>query len=198
MNASSIWNTVQVLFVSTGAAIGYFIGGFDGMIRVLLAFVVLDYITALAVAVKEKRLSSDVGFWGIFKKILIFAVIALANLIDNEIVYTGDMLRTATVFFYLANEGLSVLENCAALGLLIPEGMRIALLKIRNNKKEENHISETESNTVVMHVESDQIEDIARLKQIFDILPTDPPVISDTIEYMREELTDGRGADDFQ
>jgi len=137
------------------------------MLRVLLAFVVLDYITAIALAVKEKRLSSDVGFWGICKKILIFAIIALANLIDNEIVYTGDMLRTAVVFFYLTNEGLSVLENCAALGLLIPEGIRVALLKIRNNNYNIEKASVQSAYTDAMS------------------------------QTMYNELNDGRGADDI-
>ena len=99
--------SAQLAIASVGAVFGYYIGGFDGFIRVLLAFVVLDYLSALALAIKEHRLSSDIGFTGIFKKILIFAVVAVANLIENEIIYTGDMLRNAVVFFYLSNEGLS-------------------------------------------------------------------------------------------
>ena len=128
---------MQLFFVSAGAVFGYCVGGFDGFIRALVVFAVLDYVTALALAVKEKRLSSEVGFLGIFKKMLIFALVAVANMIDNEMVSTGDMLRNAVVFFYLSNEGLSVLENCAALGLHIPDRIRMALLKIRNNKEEQ-------------------------------------------------------------
>ena len=130
------WSTIQLFFVSIGAAVGYYVGGFDGFLRTLVAFVVLDYITALALAIKEKKLSSDVGFFGIFRKILIFAMVAVANLIDNEIVGTGDMLRNAVVFFYLSNEGLSLLENCAALGLHIPEKIRDVLINLRSSKDE--------------------------------------------------------------
>ena len=126
------WSTIQLFFVSIGAAVGYYVGGFDGFLRALVAFVVLDYITALALAVKEKKLSSDVGFFGIFRKVLIFAMVAVANIIDYEIVGTGDMLRNAVVFFYLANEGLSLLENCAGLGLRIPEKIRDTLLNLRD------------------------------------------------------------------
>ena len=132
------WPSVQLFLTSAGAALGYFVGGFDGFLRVLVVFVILDYITAIALAFKEKRLSSNIGFWGIFKKIFIFAVIAVSNLIDNELIYTGDMLRNAVVFFYLSNEGLSMLENCAKLELPIPDGIRTALLKIRKNKSESN------------------------------------------------------------
>ena len=196
-NSGLIWPSIQVFCISTGAVIGYYVGGFDEFLRVLLAFVVLDYLTALALAAKERRLSSDVGFWGIIKKFLIFAVVALANLIDNEIVYTGDMLRTAVVFFYLANEGLSILENCAGLGLLIPEPVRVAMLKIKNNK------GGAADTTAVLTVSVDQIEDIQKLVQIFNnpvsdfdaepvFMPDDNSVMT---KPMFEELTDGGDAD---
>jgi len=171
-----------MLFVSAGAAIGYYIGGFDGFLRVLVAFTVLDYITALALAIKEKKLSSDVGFFGIFKKVLIFAMVAVANLIDIEIASTGDLLRNAIVFFYLSNEGLSLLENCAALGLHIPETIRVTLLKIRNNKEENNVVAVVPATEAVLISKSDA-----------------PPVIISSdgavmTKAMYEELTDGRCA----
>ena len=194
MNSGLVWPSVEVFFVSAGAAVGYFVGGFDGFLRVLLAFVILDYFTALALAIKQKRLSSDVGFWGIFKKILVFAVVALANLIDNEIGYTGDMLRTAVVFFYLANEGLSVLEHCAALGLLIPEGVRVALLKIRENK-------DKNGSAAVLEIKMDQVEDVYKLAQILkpgqELEAVAVPVTKGgavLTNAMLDELTDGRCA----
>ena len=116
----------------------------------------------LALAYRNRSLSSDIGFIGIFKKTLIFAVVMVVNLIDREIVYTGDLLRNAVVFFYLSNEGISLLENCAALGLHIPERIRIALLNIRNNKYDNN---------VYLEVPADQIEEVHKLKRIFE----DPP-----------------------
>jgi len=181
----SFFNATQLYAASAGAVIGYYVGGFDGFLRVLLMFVILDYGTALALAVKERRLSSEVGFWGIFKKILIFTVIALANLIDTEIVHTGDMLRTAAVFFYLANEGLSVLEHCTALGLHVPDSIRVTLSKFRNNNDKEKGIT-IEAVQPVIITGSEQI---TGSEPVF--VPPDGAVMTGS---MVDELTDGRCA----
>ena len=175
------WLSVQLFIASAGALFGYYVGGFDGFLRTLIAFVIIDYITALALAFKDKTLSSDIGFIGIFKKILIFALVMVANLIDNEIVYTGDMLRNAVVFFYLSNEGLSLLENCAALGMHIPEKIRIALLNFRNNKHD---------NYVYLEVPADHIDEVYKLKKVFE----EPP--GGLSNAMYDELTNGRCAAD--
>ena len=182
MSYSGTWLSIQLFFASAGAVFGYYVGGFDGFIRVLVAFVIIDYIAALALAFKKHDLSSDVGFQGIFKKIMIFAVVVVANLIENEIIYTGDMLRNAVVFFYLSNEGLSVLEKCAALELPISEGFRMALLNLRNNKHE---------NTIHLEIPADQIDEVYKLKQVFE----DPP--ANITNPMIDELSDGRGEDDI-
>jgi len=93
----------------------------------LVAFVVIDYITGIMVAVLEKRLSSEVGFRGIFKKVLIFSLVAVGHIIDSKLIQNGSAIRTAVIFFYLSNEGISILENTAKIGLPIPEKLRAVL-----------------------------------------------------------------------
>ena len=111
------WNTMQFIFTVLGGWLGYFLGGCDGLLIALVAFVSIDYVTGVMCAISDKDLSSRVGFKGICRKILIFALVGVANLIDVQIIQTGSILRTAVVFFYLSNEGVSLLENAAHLGL---------------------------------------------------------------------------------
>ena len=118
------WTTIQVVFAGIGGWLGWFLGGCDGLLYALLAFVVIDYITGIMVAVLEKRLSSEVGFRGIFKKVLIFSLVAVGHIIDSKLIQNGGAIRTAVIFFYLSNEGISILENTAKIGLPIPEKLR--------------------------------------------------------------------------
>jgi len=117
-------NTFQIIIAAVGGYIGYFLGGWDGFLYALVAFVVIDYITGIMVAVLEKRLSSEVGFRGIFKKVLIFSLVAVGHIIDSKLIQNGGAIRTAVIFFYLSNEGISILENTAIIGLPIPEKLR--------------------------------------------------------------------------
>lgn len=119
-----IINTFQIIIAAVGGYIGYFLGGWDCFLYALLAFVVIDYITGIMVAVLEKRLSSEVGFRGIFKKVLIFSLVAVGHIIDSKLIQNGGAIRTAVIFFYLSNEGISILENTAKIGLPIPEKLR--------------------------------------------------------------------------
>ena len=119
-----IINTIQIIIAAVGGYIGYFLGGWDGFLYALVAFVVIDYITGIMVAVLEKRLSSEVGFRGIFKKVLIFSLVAVGHIIDSKLIQNGGAIRTAVIFFYLSNEGISILENTAKIGLPIPEKLR--------------------------------------------------------------------------
>ena len=112
-----ITNTIQIIIAAVGGYIGYFLGGWDGFLYALVAFVVIDYITGIMVAVLEKRLSSEVGFRGIFKKVLIFSLVAVGHIIDSKLIQNGGAIRTAVIFFYLSNEGISILENTAKIGL---------------------------------------------------------------------------------
>ena len=107
----SIWAKIQLAITVLGGALGYFLGGLDGLLIALIVFVVLDYITGVMVAIIDKTLSSEVGFKGIFRKIIIFCLVGVAHIVDANISGTGSGLRTAIIFFYLSNEGLSILEN---------------------------------------------------------------------------------------
>jgi len=126
------WSVFQLIFSAVGGWLGWFLGGVDGLIYALIGFVVADYITGLMCAIIDKKLSSEVGFKGICKKILIFAYVGLANILDVQIIKTGSVLRTATIFFYISNEGLSLLENSAYLGLPVPDKIKEVLQQLHN------------------------------------------------------------------
>ncbi|MCC9969863.1 phage holin family protein [Streptococcus agalactiae] len=132
-----LWNMCQLAFTAVGGWLGYFLGGCDGLIIALVLFVVIDYITGVMYAVVDRKLSSAVGFKGIFRKMLIFMLVGIANIIDVQVIKSGSVLRTAVVFFYLSNEGLSLIENSVHLGLPIPEKLKAVLKQL--NDKEENH-----------------------------------------------------------
>ena len=118
------WNMIQVVFTMLGGWIGYFVGGCDGLLYALLAFVVIDYITGMMCAIADRKLSSEVGFKGICRKVLIFLLVGIANVLDVNVIGTGSVLRTAVIFFYISNEGVSLLENAAHLGLPVPDKMK--------------------------------------------------------------------------
>lgn len=133
------WNVIQAAFTAVGGWLGYFLGGCDGLLYALLAFVVLDYITGVMCAVSDKKLSSAVGFKGICRKVLIFSLVGIGNLLDTQVFGETGVLRTAIIFFYLSNEGLSLVENAAYLGLPIPEKLKKVLEQLhdRSEKEEE-------------------------------------------------------------
>ncbi|HGA0259817.1 TPA: holin family protein [Streptococcus agalactiae] len=132
-----LWNMCQLAFTAVGGWLGYFLGGCDGLIIALVLFVVIDYITGVMCAVVDRKLSSAVGFKGIFRKVLIFMLVGIANIIDVQVIKSGSVLRTAVVFFYLSNEGLSLIENSVHLGLPVPEKLKAVLKQL--NDKEGNH-----------------------------------------------------------
>ena len=109
------WTTIQVVFAGIGGWLGWFLGGCDGLLYALLAFVVIDYVTGIMCAVVDKKLSSEVGFKGIFKKVLIFALVGIGHILDTRVIGSGSVMRTAVIFFYLSNEGVSLLGNAAYL-----------------------------------------------------------------------------------
>lgn len=135
------WNTIQLIFTAVGGWLGYFLGGCDGLLYDLIAFVVIDYITGVMCAIINRELSSAVGFKGIFRKVLIFLLVGIANIIDVQVIGTGAVLRTAVIFFYISNEGVSLLENAGHLGLPIPEKIKTVLEQLHDraeNGKEGN------------------------------------------------------------
>ena len=136
------WNTIQLIFSAVGGWLGYFLGGCDGLLYALIAFVVIDYITGVMCAIINRELSSAVGFKGIFRKVLIFLLVGIANIIDVQVIGTGAVLRTAVIFFYISNEGVSLLENAGHLGLPIPEKIKTVLEQLHDraeNGKEGNY-----------------------------------------------------------
>ena len=134
-----VWAKLQMAIAAVGGWLGYFLGGMDGLMIALIIFMVLDYITGLMCAVIDKKLSSAVGFKGICRKVLIFLLVGIANILDVQVIGTGSVLRTAVIFFYLSNEGVSLLENAAHLGLPVPEKMKDILAQLHDRaEKEEN------------------------------------------------------------
>lgn len=130
-------DVVHYAWAIMGGFVGWFLGGFDGFLYALMVFVIIDYLTGVMVAILEKKLSSEVGFRGIFKKILIFCLVAIGHIIDTQVIQNGSVLRTAVIFFYLSNEGISILENVAMIGLPVPEQLRAVLQQLRDEKDSE-------------------------------------------------------------
>ncbi len=131
------WNMIQLAFTAVGGWLGYFLGGCDGLLYALIAFVVIDYITGVMCAINDHSLSSEVGFRGICKKVLIFLLVGIANVLDVNIIGTGSVLRTAVIFFYISNEGVSLLENAAHLGLPVPEKIKLVLEQLHDRAESE-------------------------------------------------------------
>ncbi|MBK8156310.1 phage holin family protein [Lacrimispora defluvii] len=132
-----IWNWVQVALTALGGLLGWFLGGFDGFLYALVTLMVADYITGVMCAIAYKKLSSEVGFRGIFKKVLIFVMVGIGHIIDTNLIGDGSMLRTAIIFFYCSNEGVSMLENAGRLGLPIPEKLKDILAQLHNKGGEQ-------------------------------------------------------------
>ena len=133
-----LWNTMQFIFATIGGWLGWFLGGWDGLLYALIAFVVMDYITGVICAIVDKRLSSRVGFKGICKKVLIFALVGMGHTLDTHIIGTGSVLRTAVIFFYISNEGVSLLENATYLGLPVPQKLKLILEQLHNRSEKED------------------------------------------------------------
>ena len=126
------WNTIQLVFAAIGGWLGYFLGGCDGLLYALIAFVVIDYITGVMCAIADKSLSSEVGFKGICRKVLIFLLVGIGHIVDAQVIGSGGVLRTAVIFFYLSNEGVSLIENAAHLGLPVPDKLKAVLEQLHD------------------------------------------------------------------
>lgn len=133
-----IWSGIQIAFTAFGGFLGWFLGGIDGFLYALIAFTVIDYITGVMCAITDKNLSSAVGFKGICRKVLIFTMVGIGNIVDVYVLGEGGVLRTAVIFFYLSNEGVSILENSAHLGLPIPEKLKEVLEQLHNRGGNDN------------------------------------------------------------
>ena len=129
-----IWTKIQIAVAALGGWLGYFLGGVDGLLIALVVFMTLDYVTGIMCAIVDKKLSSAVGFKGICKKVLILMLVGVANILDVHVVGQGSALRGAVIAFYLSNEGLSLLENAAYIGLPIPDKLREILEQLHNRE----------------------------------------------------------------
>lgn len=141
-----IWAKVQMAIAAIGGWLGYFLGGLDGLLIALIVFMVLDYITGIMCAIADKKLSSEVGFRGICKKVLILMLVGVAHIVDVHVVGTGSALRGAVLCFYLSNEGLSLLENAAHLGLPVPDKLKDILAQLHNREDKENTTDQSDGN----------------------------------------------------
>lgn len=128
----NIGTGIKVGFAGFGAFLGGLVGGMDGLMYALLAMIVLDYAMGVLIAVSHKRLSSQIGFKGITKKIMMLVLVAVGHLIDSKVIGNGSVLRTAIIMFYIANEAISITENAVNIGLPLPKKLVEALAQIRD------------------------------------------------------------------
>ena len=133
-----IWAKIQAAITAIGGWLGYFLGGVDGLMIALIIFMALDYITGVMVGIVDHKLSSSAGFKGLMKKMVTIMLVGVANIVDTHVIGTGSALRGAVICFYLSNEGLSLLENAAYLGLPIPEKLRTILAQLHEREKKES------------------------------------------------------------
>lgn len=124
-------NDLRFAVTLIATALNEYIGGFDGLLETLILFIGADYVTGVFCAINSRTLSSTIGFKGIMQKILILLLVAIANIIDARIIGEDHLFRSAVIFFYMSNEGISILENAAKLGLPIPDKLRDFLLSIK-------------------------------------------------------------------
>jgi toxin secretion/phage lysis holin len=128
---SKLINICEIAFAFLGGLLGWIFGGFDSLIYALIAFVSIDYITGVLLAFQEKKISSEIGFKGIAKKIMIFVLIAVGNIIDHYVIKSGSTLRTMLIMFYLSNEGISIIENAGSMGVPLPQKLKDAIKELQ-------------------------------------------------------------------
>jgi toxin secretion/phage lysis holin len=132
-----VWNRIQIVITALGGFLGWYLGGSDGLLITLIVFACIDYITGVMCAISDGTLSSAVGFRGISRKILIFALVGIGHVVDVQVIGTGSALRTAVICFYLSNEGVSILENAGHLGLPVPDKLKTVLEQLHDRQEPE-------------------------------------------------------------
>lgn len=131
-----IWNASQLAITAIGGWLGWVLGGWDGFLYALVTFVLTDYLTGLMAAAVEKKLSSEIGFKGIFRKVLIFMLVGIGHILDARVIGDGSVLRTAVIFFYISNEGISIIENAGRIGLPIPAKLKAILVQLHSRSED--------------------------------------------------------------
>ena len=129
---------IKIIFGGIVTAVSGFLGGMDGIMYALIAFITIDYITGVAVAIKQKKLSSEVGFWGLVRKVCIIALVGVAHFVDVYVMHTGDIFRTAIALYYIGNEGVSLLENMGNLGVPLSKKLKDVLEQLKNDNDKED------------------------------------------------------------
>lgn len=124
---------VRMIFAWIGTFISEYIGEFDSAIYALLIFMIIDYLTGLLCGIVSRNISSRIGFKGICRKVMILCLVGMANVLDKHILQTGTVLRTTVIFFYLSNEGISIIENTVFLGVPIPNRLHKILKQLKDN-----------------------------------------------------------------
>ena len=129
---------VKSVTAALGGLAGFMFGELDGLMIALIAFIVLDYITGILVGTAKRRLSSHTSFVGLVKKALILVIVAVAHIVDTQILGgQNSVFRSAACCLYIANEGLSILENCGKLGVPLPAKLRSVLEQLKNDSDKE-------------------------------------------------------------
>lgn len=128
----------KVILGGIVTALSGFLGGMDGIMYALVAFISIDYVTGIAAAAKKKQLSSEIGFWGIVRKVCIIVLVGVAHFVDLYVTQAGDIFRTAVALYYIGNEGLSLLENIENIGVKLPQKLVDVLKQIRDKNDKED------------------------------------------------------------
>ena len=134
---SKIQIIIDSIAGAVGAVLGFMYGEVTGLFWALIAFMALDYITGVVVAIIEKRLSSEVGFRGLTKKFLILVFVAVGHIADTYILGGTPAAMSAVMLFYMANEGISIIENAAALGLPVPKKLKDIMVQLKKESESE-------------------------------------------------------------
>jgi len=124
---------LQAVIAVSGGWLGWFLGGWDGFLFALVTFMAIDYLTGIMCAIVNKNLSSSIGAKGIFKKMFIFALVGIGHTIDMYLIGDGKVIRTAVIFFFISNEGISLLENATRVGLPVPQKLRDILSQLHSS-----------------------------------------------------------------
>jgi len=133
-----VWNAIRAAICAIGAWLGYILGGLDGLLYVLIAFTAIDYLTGVMCAIVDRKLSSAIGFKGIFKKIITFMLVAVGHLIDQKLIGSGNAFRTAIICFYISNEGISILGNVAHIGLPVPKKLKDVMQQMHDQSNKDD------------------------------------------------------------
>lgn len=126
-------DTIKAIIAAVCALASYIFGGWDGLMIALVIFIIADYISGVIAAAVEKKLSSEVGAKGIAKKIFMLLIVAVANIIDINVIGEGHTLKTVTMIFYICNECISLLENAGRIGVPVPKKLLDVLSQLKAN-----------------------------------------------------------------